>query len=129
MSQFENIVAFEAALKESKELQEKFEAAKKRIVENNGATNKAELLAKAATEVGFALNVADLERAIAEAQELSEEELEQVSGGIAKARASVLPNWKAPLMDLMFRECTYALVGNDPYSKENNTTTFETMTL
>ena len=82
MSQFENIVAFEAALKESKELQEKFEAAKKRIVENNGATNKAELLAKAATEVGFALNVADLERAIAEAQELSEEELEQVSGGM-----------------------------------------------
>ena len=81
MSQFENIVAFEAALKESKELQEKFEAAKKRIVENKEAANDVEMVVKAAAEVGFTLTVAETERSIVAAQEINDEELANVSGG------------------------------------------------
>ena len=75
------MLAFEAALKESAELQEKFAAAKKRIAENKEAEGEVKIFVKAATEVGFDLTVADVERAIAEAQELSDEDLENVSGG------------------------------------------------
>ena len=81
MDNFENIKAFEAALKENKELQETFKAAKKRIAENKEAASDAELLVKAAAEVGFVLTVAEIDRAMAEAQELNDEELEIVSGG------------------------------------------------
>ena len=48
MSKSENILAFEAALKENKELFEKFTAAKKRIAENKEAASDGELLVKAA---------------------------------------------------------------------------------
>jgi hypothetical protein len=82
MSKSENILAFEAALKENRELLEKFEAAKKRIVENKEATNDAEILVKAAAEVDFSLTVAEVERSIAEMQELNEEDLEKIAGGV-----------------------------------------------
>ena len=75
------MLAFEAALKENKELQDKFAAAKKRIVENKEAEDNAEALVKAAAEIGFTLTVAEVERAIAEAQELSDEDLAKVAGG------------------------------------------------
>ena len=39
MSKSENILAFEAALKESKELQEKFEVSRKRIIDNKEAVS------------------------------------------------------------------------------------------
>ena len=81
MSKSENILAFEAALQGSKELQEKFVAAQKRIFENKEAEGHAEVVVKAAAEVGFTLTVAEVERTIAEAQELSEEELGNVAGG------------------------------------------------
>jgi acyl-CoA reductase-like NAD-dependent aldehyde dehydrogenase len=86
MSKSENVLAFEAALKESKELQEKFAAAKKRIVENQEAATDVELLVKAAAQVGYTLNEDELARAIAQMQELSEEELEKVAGGIRVVR-------------------------------------------
>ena len=82
MSKSENILAFEAALKESEELQEKLLAAQKRIVENKEASSESEVLVKAAAEVGYTLTIAEVERAIAQNQELSEEELENVSGGL-----------------------------------------------
>ena len=82
MSKSENIKAFEAALKEDKELRETYEAALKRIVEKKEASSDGEVMVKAAAEVGFTLTEAELERAMAQAQELSDEDLEQVSGGI-----------------------------------------------
>ena len=81
MSKSENIKAFEAALKESKELQEKFETAKKRIAENKDAASDSEMLVKAAAEVGYTISVAEVERAFAQNQELSDEELDKVAGG------------------------------------------------
>ena len=81
MSKSENILAFEAALRESRELQEKFEAAKKRIADNKEASCDGEMLVKAAAEVGFTLTVAEIERSFAQNQELSDDELASVAGG------------------------------------------------
>lgn len=81
MSKSENILTFKAALQESKELQEKFAAAKKRIAENQEAATGVELLVKAAAQVGYTLDADELARAIAQMQELSEEELAKVAGG------------------------------------------------
>ena len=84
MSKSENILAFEAALNENAELREKFTAAEKRIYSNKEAENLGELLVKSAAEVGYTLSVTELERAFAQAQELSEEELDKVAGGTEK---------------------------------------------
>ena len=81
MCKSENILAFEAALKEDKALREKFEAAGKRIAENKEAADHAELLVKAAAEVGFTLTAAEVDCVIAQAEELNDEDLEKVSGG------------------------------------------------
>ena len=81
MSKSENILAFEAALKENKELREKYEAAQKRIIENKEAESDGEVLVKAAAEVGFTLTPEELERAMAQYQELNDEELGNVAGG------------------------------------------------
>ena len=83
MSKSETIKAFEAALHESKELQEKFVAAQKRIVENKEASSDSEVLVKAAAELGFTLAMEELERVAAQAEELNDEELKQVSGGFS----------------------------------------------
>ena len=82
MSKSEKLLAFEAALQESKELQEKFAAAQKRIIENKAASSDGEVLVKAAAEVGYTISVAEVERAFAQNQELSDEELGQVAGGL-----------------------------------------------
>ena len=81
MSKSETLMAFEAALKESKELQEKFEAAKKRLCENKEDGDRTELLIKVAAELGFTLTISEVDRAIAQTQELSEEELANIAGG------------------------------------------------
>jgi predicted ribosomally synthesized peptide with nif11-like leader len=83
MSKSENMLAFEAALKENKELQEKFAAAQKRIVENKEASSDGEVLVKAAAEVGFTLTMEELERFFAQSQELCDEDLDKVAGGAA----------------------------------------------
>ena len=88
MSKSENLLAFEAALKESKELQEKFAAAQKRIAENKEASSDGELLVKAAAEIGFTLSMEELERAFAQDQELSDEELDNVVGGVNNGSAN-----------------------------------------
>ena len=81
MSKSENILAFLSALEDNKELQEKYEAALKRISKNKEASSDGEALVKAAAEVGFPLTMADLERKQAENEELSDHDLEMVSGG------------------------------------------------
>ena len=90
MSKSENILAFEAALKESKELLEKYNAAKKRIIENKEAANDDEVLVKAAAEIGYTLSIAELERVSAEAEELNDDDLAIVAGG---ARTPCLYNY------------------------------------
>lgn len=81
MSKSENILAFEAAMRENEELLQKFVAAQKRIVENKEAANDGELMVKAAAEVGFTLTIEELERFMAQSQEVDEEELATISGG------------------------------------------------
>ena len=84
MSKSENIQAFEAALMDNIALQDKYKAALKRIIENKEATSDGEAMVKAAAEIGFTLTMAELERKAAENQELSDDDLEQVSGGSAE---------------------------------------------
>ena len=81
MSKSENLLAFEVALRESQELQKKFVEVQKRIVENKEANSDGELLVKIATELGFILTMEELERGMASHEDLSDEELDQVSGG------------------------------------------------
>ena len=103
-SKSENMIAFELALKERKELREKFVAAQKRIAENKEASNDVELLVKAAAEVGYTLTVVEIERAIAEAQEISDEDMAKVAGG----------NWVAADSEMfMPLTCVEVVVGND----------------
>jgi predicted ribosomally synthesized peptide with nif11-like leader len=111
MSKSENMIAFELALKESKELREKFVAAQKRIAENKEASNDVELLVKAAAEVGHTLTVAEIERAIAQAQEINDEDLAKVAGG----------NWiNADTSPILPFTCAQVVVGNDPTNEKPN---------
>ena len=81
MNKSENIKAFDAALKENKELLDKFNAAAKRIMENKEAESDAGLIVKAAAEIGFTLTEAEIERQMANTQEIGDEELANVAGG------------------------------------------------
>jgi predicted ribosomally synthesized peptide with nif11-like leader len=111
MSKSENMIAFELALKESKELREKFVAAQKRIAENKEASNDVELLVKAAAAVGYTLTVAEIERAIAQAQEINDEDLAKVAGG----------NWiNADTSPILPFTCAQVVVGNDPTNEKSN---------
>ena len=82
MSKSKNVLAFEAALKENEELREKFVAAQQRIAEENEDVGDGEILVRSAAEVGFTLTMEELERAMAQSQELDDDELERVSGGV-----------------------------------------------
>ena len=81
MSNFENIKAFENAMNESAALREKFAAAEERIYKNKEAANIGDLLSKAASEVGFTLSASEIEQAYAQSRELSDDDLNGVTGG------------------------------------------------
>lgn len=81
----DHLKKLEAALRENRELAEKFEAELKRINEEKLAANEREAFAKAANTLGFELTAADLEKAAAAAQQLDPEELDKVSGGGGEA--------------------------------------------
>ena len=72
---------FEEALAKDKELQEAFDENCKKIVEAKEAENDGEVLVKAAEQLGWSLSMEELERIYADKEELSEEDLEQISGG------------------------------------------------
>ena len=76
-------------MSESEEFRKQFEETIKRIVENKQAESDGEAFTKAATELGYELSIAEIERANAEAQDLSDEELESVAGGKQVNRISV----------------------------------------
>jgi hypothetical protein len=70
----------EKDLKENEELRKSWNDALVKGAES-GAKSKNEAIAEAAQKLGYSLTVADLEKALAEEQPLSEESLTQVSGG------------------------------------------------
>lgn len=72
---------FEEALAKDKELREAFDEKCKKIVEAKEADNDGEVLVKAAEQLGWSLSMEELERIYADREELSEEDLEQISGG------------------------------------------------
>ena len=78
----ENVREFEKALRENEKLRVKFTAEFKRIAEEKSAGNDCEAYVKAAKALGFDLSLADLEKAIAETQELDLEEMGKAAGGL-----------------------------------------------
>ena len=77
----EELKRFEEELKNSKDLQEKFEEAVKHIAESGEAQSDGEIVVKAAAELGYTFTVGDLERAKAGDEKMDADELEQLSGG------------------------------------------------
>ena len=80
----ENVKKFEKALREDEDLRARFAAEFKRISEEKSAGNDCEAYVKAAKALGFDLSLADVEKAVAEAQELDVEELGKAVGGVDK---------------------------------------------
>ena len=72
----------EEALRNDTELQKKLEETRKRIAESGEAKNDGEVMVKAAAELGFSITIEDLERAKAAAEELCDDELNNVAGGV-----------------------------------------------
>ena len=72
----------EADLAASEELRNKYLEACERIAAAGGIGSDGEMMAKAAEELGYQVKLSELERAFADSQELSDEELEYVAGGI-----------------------------------------------
>ena len=71
----------EAALRDDEELAKKYQEALKAAIEN-GATSDAEAIPAAAKAAGFEVTAEEVEKALAMNAELSEEDLEEVSGGL-----------------------------------------------
>ena len=70
----------EKDLKESKDLQAKWEEAIE-TASKSGVESDGEAMVKAAESFGYTIDIAELEKVAAKAQELSEEELSQTVGG------------------------------------------------
>ena len=66
------------------ELRKKMEETAKRIAESGEAKSDGEILVKAAAELGYAVKIADFERAMADDEELDPEELKQSAGGVSQ---------------------------------------------
>jgi len=77
----ENVRSFEKALRESEELQQKFQAEMKRVAETEEAKSEAEAVVRAAGALGYGFTVSDYEKACAETQELDAEEMTAATGG------------------------------------------------
>ena len=77
----EEIIRFEEALNADENVRNEFEAAFKKITDEDGAQSEVEAMAKAASELGFEISIDEIERVFAEMQELDEDELANVAGG------------------------------------------------
>ncbi|MBE5970767.1 MAG: hypothetical protein E7242_11110 [Lachnospiraceae bacterium] len=80
MGKSENIIKFEEALKKDPEKMKAFEEAQKRIFDEKSAKNDGEIMVKAAKEVGFDITIEEIDRSIAEKQEIDDELLDEVVG-------------------------------------------------
>ena len=72
---------FLADIRADRELFQKVEEIGRRMVEAGSDESNNELVAKAAAELGYSITAAELERAEAAAEELDDDQLEEVSGG------------------------------------------------
>ena len=72
---------FDAEIAGDEELRRKFADAYKRIRESDGDATRAETFVQAAAEIGYSISLPEIERAQAEAQNLSDSELDAVAGG------------------------------------------------
>lgn len=81
MSKSEEIIKFETALRASEEMRKKYEEACERIARETEGQSEGEVMSKAAAELGYTVSAADIERSMADSQELDLDELEKVAGG------------------------------------------------
>jgi hypothetical protein len=76
-------IRFFKDMKENGELSAKFEAKVEEIKAANELTNPSEIKIKAANALGYAITREQLDKLKAEAQELSDDDLEKVGGGVS----------------------------------------------
>ena len=81
MGKSEELQRMERDLSGQPELREKLDAEIKRIVDTGEAACNEETVAKAAVSLGYMITPEELKRTVADFAELSESELEQISGG------------------------------------------------
>ena len=81
MDKSEELHRMELDLSGQPELREKLDAEIKRIVDAGEAACNEEAVAKAAVSLGYKITPEELKRAVADFGELSESDLEQISGG------------------------------------------------
>ena len=81
MGKSEELQRMERDLSGQPELREKLDAEIKRIVDTGEAACNEEAVAKAASSLGYKITAEELKLAVADFGELSESDLEQISGG------------------------------------------------
>ena len=81
MKNSDEILRFNKEISENEDFRKKLDETIKRIYEEGKAESDFEALVKAAGELGFDLDLGEIERAQAECQHLSAEEMESISGG------------------------------------------------
>ena len=81
MNKSEELQRMERDLSGQPELREKLDAEIKRIVDAGEAACNEEAVAKAASSLGYKITAEELKLAVADFGELSESDLEQISGG------------------------------------------------
>ena len=101
MGKSEELQRMERDLSEQPELREKLGAEIKRIADAGEAACEEEAVAKAATSLGYKITPEELKSAAADYEELSESDMEQISGGLRKIfaddkKATQLNNLTSP---------------------------------
>ena len=81
MENREELKRFQEDMKADRELYRKLEEIGRRMLKEGSKESGNELMAKAAKELGYSVTAAELERAEAAAEELDDDQLEEVSGG------------------------------------------------
>ena len=81
MNKSEEMLRLERDMNEQPELREKLEAECRRIAEAGEAQSDGELMVKAATALGYTIPLEELERSVADVQELDLDELNDAAGG------------------------------------------------
>ena len=81
MDKMSEMKRLEADLEASEELRAKLQETARKIADSGEATSDGDALAKAAAELGYEISVGDIEKIVAEAQELDDEELAAITGG------------------------------------------------
>lgn len=97
MKKSDELKRFETDLRMDPELNQRMDAACKRIMEEGRAQSDAELIVKAAEELGYAITAGDLERDAAAKREFDPDELAAASGG--EAHGECISDWRCMLVE------------------------------